>query len=92
MRYLTVAVLYLIFSAAAGLAGLAGLVGLCLGKTEYISNVSRAMDSLLAALLGWDGRSTVSKECGRSNCRFCLILCAVLDVVLKKGHCKEEAQ
>lgn len=50
------------------------------------------MDALLAAMLGWDGRSTVSKECGRSDCRFCRWLCRALHWLLEREHCAREAQ
>lgn len=87
-----VLVLYVLFSVAAALAGAAGLVGLCLGRTRYVSRISRAMDALLAAVLGWDGRETVSKECARSDCRFCRWLCAALNLLLERDHCTREAQ
>lgn len=87
----TVAVLYAVFSLAAMLAGGVGLVGLACGRTTYASNICRAMDALLAAMLRWDGRSTVSKECGRSGCRFCRWLCAALNFMLERGHCAKEA-
>ena len=91
MKYISVCILYVVFSMAAALAGVAGLVGLAAGRTAYVSRICRAMDALLAAMLGWDGRSTVSKECGRSDCRFCRALCAVLNVILERGHCAKEA-
>lgn len=92
MKYITVAVLYAVFSFAACFAGAAGFIGLCLGRTRYASNVCQALDRLLAALLGWDGAATVSKECGRTDCSFCRVLCRVLDVLLERGHCRREAQ
>ncbi len=92
IRALVVGVLYAIFSLVVTVAGPAGLVGLALGQTQYASNISRAMDALLAAMLGWDGRSTVSKECGRSSCRFCRWLCALLHLVLERNHCAKAAE
>lgn len=61
---------------------------------------------LLAPMLSdeWNGRSTVSKECGRQlaagkPCRFCRIVCVLLSYrifgrwyVLEPGHCEKEAQ
>jgi hypothetical protein len=93
MRLTTIpvaAVLYVIFSIAAALAGVAGVIALCFGRTTYLSRICRAMDALLAALLGWDGRSTVSKECGASDCRFCRVLCRVLSALLERDHCARE--
>lgn len=92
MKYLTAAALYFIFAITSMLAGVAGLVGLALGRSRYVANVMHSMDMLLAALLGWDGRSTVSRECGASSCRFCRVLCAVLNVILERDHCAKEAQ
>lgn len=91
VKYISVVVLYVIFSAAACGAGLLGLLGLAAGNTHYISNICKAMDKLLAAMLGWDGASTVSRECGKSSCRFCRILCPVLSWALREDHCAKEA-
>ena len=99
---LTGLVLYFIFSFFSALAGLIGLAALPF-STKYTANVMHSMDMLLAALFGWNGRSTVSKECGRElaapqPCRFCRVLCAVLSYkvfgrwyVLEADHCKKEA-
>lgn len=93
MKYVTVLVLYVIFSVAAMLAGVAGIVvGLVRRDLQYTANVMHSMDMLLAALLGWNGRATVSKECGRSTCRFCRVVCAILHRVLERYHCAKEAQ
>lgn len=91
MRIVILLVLYAIFSFAGIVAGLVGIIG-ALFSLRYTSNIMHSLDSLLAALLGWDGRSTVSKECGRSDCRFCRFICAVLDRVLEKDHCAKEAR
>ena len=90
MKYVTAVVLYGLFSVVAMFAGLVGLLALPF-KPQYTANVSHSMDMLLAALMGWDGRSTVSKECGKSTCRLCRFLCAVLDRILEKDHCAKEA-
>jgi hypothetical protein len=93
MKYLTALALYAIFSLASALAGVVGIVvGLVKRDAQYTANVMHTMDMLLAALLGWDGRSTVSKECGRSSCRFCRVICAVLNVILERDHCAKEAR
>lgn len=85
------------FSIAAAFAGVIGLVGLAVDVARgrgarHTANIMHSMDMLLAAILGWDGRSTVSKECGRSACRFCRLVCAVLHRVLERDHCAKEAQ
>lgn len=91
MKYITAPILWLFFVIAQNIALVAGLIGLLLGNFEYTSHIVRAQDRATAALLGWDGNSTVSKECGKSECRFCKILCSILNVVLEKDHCKKEA-
>lgn len=95
MKYVTAFVLYVIFSIAAALAGVIGLLVLPF-RPQYTANVMHTMDMLLAALFGWDGRSTVSKECGREllggePCRFCRWVCALTHRLLEKGHCEKEA-
>lgn len=87
----TVTILYILFSIAAMFAGLWGVLSLITG-TKRISRICQAMDRLLAAMLGWDGRATVSKECGSSNCKFCIYLCKVLNNILEKDHCLKEAR
>lgn len=91
MKYVTVIVLYVIFSVASALAGVWGVLSLVTGDTSRISRITHAMDRLLAAMLGWDGKSTVSRECGTDDCRFCTVLCRILDKLLEKHHCEKEA-
>ena len=62
----------------------------------YASRVLHAADCSAAAFLGWSGRDTISKECGRElatddPCAFCDYLCAALDQV-DEGHCKREVK
>lgn len=98
MKYVTAIVLYLVFALTSAFAGVVGILGGLLKRdAQYTANVMHSMDMLLAALLGWDGRSTVSKECGRAMaagtpCRFCRVLCAVLNRILERDHCANEAQ
>jgi hypothetical protein len=86
----TALILYFIFSVASALAGVIGLLALPFCP-KYTANVMHSMDMLLAALFGWDGRSTVSKECGKSDCAFCRVLCWVLHYILERKHCEKEA-
>lgn len=85
-------VLWALFALVA-LAGFAlGVAAAALGRTDYAGRVFRAMDRMSAAVLDvGDGSKTVSAECGRSTCRFCRALCAVLDVILEPGHCRKES-
>lgn len=99
MRLLTIiaaSVLFVIFSLAAALSWLFAIGGLLLGRTRYAANIMHSQDMLLAAVLGWDGRSTVSKECGRqilagTPCRFCRFVCGLTHRFLEKLHCEKEA-
>jgi hypothetical protein len=70
------------------------LVAIVLDEMPYGKHVLRAMDRLAAAVLMFDGERTVSAECGRSECRACKWLCAVLNLVEKEGvdHCRKAAQ
>lgn len=105
LALVTAPVLYTVFSIAACFAGLAGLVvTIVTFNGHYISNVSRSMDALVAAMLTWDGRSTVSSECGtqikeQRACRFCRVLCAILSykifgrwAILEFEHCEKYAK
>lgn len=97
MKYLTAVVLFFIFAAASIAAPAFALIALALFQTRYAGNLVHAMDMTAAAILGWNGRSTVSKECGRQltsgqrPCRFCRIVCKLLDRFLERGHCQKEA-
>jgi hypothetical protein len=85
------AVLLVVFNIANAASGAMVLVALLLGKARYASRVVHAMDCQLAAQLGYDGRSTVSKECGRQHERttFCRRICRWLDWA-DEGHCTRE--
>lgn len=94
MKYILAVVLYLLFSLTAILAGLQGLLVLPF-RPRMTANIMHSMDMLLAAQLGWSGRSTVSKECGLelldTPCKFCKRLCAILNK-FHRNHCQEEAK
>jgi hypothetical protein len=94
MKYILAVVLYFLFTITAMLAGLQGLVML-LFKPRMTANIMHSMDMLLAAQLGWNGRSTVSKECGLellngNPCTFCTTLCKILTKI-DTLHCEREA-
>lgn len=87
---------YVIFTVTSMLAGLVGLLSLLTGSTKAISRITHAMDVLAAAQLSiffpsWDGRSTVSNECGRTDCSFCKYLCSILNLA-QEDHCKKAAE
>jgi hypothetical protein len=91
LQAITLVALYFIFSAASLVATF--LIPLALPfNHRYAGNLLKAKDKELAGVLGWDGKNTVSKECGRdSSCRFCRIVCKILHYVLEPNHCEKEA-
>lgn len=91
--FFTLPALYIVFSVASILAGTWGFVLICFGQARQAGYIMQAMDRLLAAMLGWDGRATVSKECGRcEKCWLCPWICRVLHYTLEKDHCQKEAK
>ena len=83
VTYITIVVLYILFSLAAIVSGLWGLV-------FNTANVFKAQDRLLAAMLGWGGKETVSRECKTSECKFCKIICKVLNKFLEPNNCEKQ--
>lgn len=96
MKYVTALVIWVLFVLATIGGFVLGMGALLIGRTRYASNNAHAQDRAAAAFLGWDGDATISKECGRElayapkPCRFCRILCAILNVVLEPDHCRKE--
>lgn len=82
--------LWLPFSMTSVLAVPIALFAIAVEENVYAKDVLRAMDKLGAALLGWSGRYTVSAECGAHPCRFCTLVCWLLDR-FQPGHCKGAA-
>jgi hypothetical protein len=97
LNYFTVIGLYGVFWLAAAISGPVGMIGsLVLWDASYLSHISRSMDALLAAMLGWSGRNTVSNECGNevvagNPCRLCRVICWGLDLFLETDHCRKNA-
>lgn len=62
-------------------------------RWTYARDLGRGMDKLGAAVLGWGGDYTISAECGarRKACRFCRVVCRILDLV-DPGHCPGAAE
>lgn len=90
MKYISVFLIWLLFVAVQPVAFLTALLSLLGGTSAYASNILRVQDKATAAFLGWSGERTVSKECEESDCRFCKILCAILNVILQPDHCKKQ--
>lgn len=85
--------LWLPFSAAALVAILVALVAIVADERVYGKDVLRAMDKLMAAVLGWGGKYTVSAECGsrQAGCAFCRLVCRILNLA-DPGHCAGAAK
>lgn len=84
-------VLWLPFAVLALVAIPISLVAIVFNEMPYGKDVLRAMDKLGAAVLGWSGRNTISAECGAANCRFCKLICRMLDAI-QRGHCEGAAR
>lgn len=98
MKYVSAAVLVLIFVACARYSWLPLIAYMVFFQWTAVGNIVRTMDQLLAAMLpfGWSGRRTVSNECGNEMksgkpCWFCRLLCPVLAWALQEPHCEKEA-
>lgn len=85
--------LWIPFSIASIVAVLVAPVAVMLDRWAYAKDLGRGMDRLMAAVLGWGGDYTVSAECGsrRAGCRFCRLVCRLLDLV-QPGHCAGAAK
>lgn len=90
-KALAAALILAVFGIANSFATLMVLGALLMGKTKYASRVVHAMDCLAAAQVGYDGRSTISKECGRQHDKtsFCRRICRWIDWA-DEGHCDRE--
>lgn len=85
--------LWLPFSLSCLLAIPLALWAVLTEESAYAKDLLRAMDKVMAALLGWGGRYTVSAECGsrRAGCRFCKLACWLLNKI-DPGHCEGAAR
>lgn len=93
MKVLVLLMFWTAFSLAAIAAVPVSLIVLpWYGVVPYSKNIIRAMDKVLAALLGFSGFKTLSAECGAAeSCRLCSLVCRFLDV-FQPGHCQEAAK
>lgn len=89
MKYLALALIWVLFTLGAFLAGLL-IPFLIFSKraSKTFHNLNRACASMY---FGFDGDETISKGCGRRRCGVCNLLCRALEV-LEKDHCAKEAQ
>jgi hypothetical protein len=96
-RYIKLALgaiaVWAIFTVTGLVAGMQVVVCLLACRFRQAGNIFRAMDCLAAAQIGYDGRKTVSKECGMQHKKssFCRKLCPMLDWA-DDGHCEREGK
>lgn len=94
MKYLSALVIWLLFWMAGIVAPLVALVrALFTFSADPISDTFHAQNRVAATVLGFNGKLTISSECGLSDCSWCKRLCAVLSWALRHpNHCAEEAK
>jgi len=81
-----ITILWLPFSIGAIAAIIVSLIAILLNEVRYGKDVLRAMDKLLAAVLGFSGFYTLSAECGIATTAPWNQLRYALDL-LQKDHC-----
>lgn len=79
-------VLWLPFTLGCLAAGMLSLLAIIFEWQTYGKNLLRAMDKVLAALVGFDGYHTLSAECGVSTHPLAVLLRRALDLI-QPGHC-----
>lgn len=79
-------ILWLPFSIGCAVAIFVSLASVLLEENDYASDVLRAMDKVLAAVLGFSGFFTLSAECGVATTQPWVLLRKLLDA-LQPGHC-----
>ena len=84
-------VLWLPFSLGAIAAILVSLIAILFDRIHYGKDVLRAMDKLLAAVLGFSGYFTLSAECGIEQRQPWVALRGILDWI-QPGHCEGAAK
>jgi hypothetical protein len=89
MKLLAALILWFAFSTAVIVAIPVLLFGVLTGNERIWSPVGRAMDRVLAALLGYSGRYTTSAELAVSDRHQWL---RKLVDTLEPGHCEKEAR
>lgn len=87
-------ILFLFFSLVSALSGVWALLTILYRRDlEQFSKIVHAQDCLAAAMAGFTGRNTVSKECGRcQTCWLCPYICKVMHLVVERQHCEKEAE
>lgn len=85
-------IVYFLFSVSSILTPLWIWVWLLFNPSQA-GKILHAMDCQAAANIGYNGRATISKECGRQHDKttFCRRLCRWLDWA-DNGHCEREGK
>lgn len=84
-------ILWLPFSLGCAIAIVTSLFAIVFEHNEYGKNVLRAMDKVLASVLGFSGYYTLSAECGVASNQPWIGLKAILDSI-QAGHCEGAAK
>lgn len=94
MKYLAGLIIWFLFWVAGIVAPVVAIVrALLTWNADPISNTFHAQNRVAATVLGFEGRLTISSECGLRDCSFCNRLCAILSWALDHPrHCQEEAK
>lgn len=89
MKYFVILIIWILFVLVQPLAMFAALLSLLGGTSTYAVNILRAQDKATATFFGFSGERTVSKECEESECKWCKLLCYILNKTLEDNHCKK---
>ena len=84
-------ILWLPFTLGCLAAGVVSLLAILLEWNTYGKNVLRAMDKVLASVLGFSGYYTLSAECGISSKQPWVFLRFLLNKI-QAGHCEGAAK
>lgn len=84
-------VLWLPFSLGCLAAIVVSLFAILMEENAYGKDVLRAMDKLLAAVLGFSGFFTLSAECGVTEKQPWILLKTILNLI-QAGHCEGAAK
>lgn len=84
-------ILWLPFSLGCAMAIVTSLFAILFEHNIYGKNVLRAMDKVLASVLGFSGYYTLSAECGVTEKQPWLLLKTLLNLI-QPGHCEGAAK
>jgi hypothetical protein len=93
MKYLALPIIWFLFYLAGIVAPFTALLrALLTFSPKPISDTFHAENRVAATVVGFNGEETISSACGKSTCRWCRYLCALLSWALDDNrHCEREA-